>query len=134
MSPSRRSDCNLGSARWGHRALPLFACASSLDCRQLCFDVVAHERFENGIEIAFDKCREVVERDVNAMIGDAVLRKIVGADFLAALAGANLSASLGCVTSIFLGNFSFEQARAKDGQGACFVLLLRTLIGATNDQ
>ena len=95
---------------------------------------MAHKRFDDRIEVAFDKGREIVKRDFDAMIGHAVLGKIVGADFLAAFAGADLGAALGRVTRIFLANFAFEQPRAEDGEGARFVLLLRALIGATDNE
>src|SRR5439155_8471512 len=52
----------------------------------------------------------------------------------AAFTGADLGAALGSVAGIFLGNFAFEQAGAKNRKGAGFVLLLRALIGATDNQ
>src|SRR3989442_12632691 len=81
-----------------------------------------------------DKGGEVVERDLDAMIGHAVLWKIIGANFLTALSGADLGPAMSCVAGVFFGNFTFEQAGAKDGEGAGFVLLLRALIGATDNQ
>jgi hypothetical protein len=68
------------------------------------------------------------------MIGDAVLGEIVGANAFVAFAGADLCFSLGGIFGVFLRHLLFEQARAQHGQGARFVLLLRPLVGAADDQ
>src|SRR5207237_10903208 len=68
------------------------------------------------------------------MIGDAVLREIVSADFFAAVAGAHLFLALRGILRIFLRDFSLEQARAEHRHGFKFVLLLRALVGVANDQ
>ena len=44
---------------------------------------------------AGDHLRQLVERQVDAVVGDAALRKIVGADALAAVAGADLLLAVG---------------------------------------
>ena len=43
------------------------------------------------VEIALDDAIELVERELDAVIADAILRIVVGADLRAALAGADLS-------------------------------------------
>src|SRR3954471_21842659 len=67
------------------------------------------------------------------MIGDAILGKIVGADLFAAFTGADLVFAKGGILGVFLGDFPFQQARAQDGHGLDLVLLLGTLVGATDD-
>jgi len=70
---------------------------------------MCHQRLNQRVEVAFDEIRQIVKRDFNAMVGDAVLRKIVSADFFTALTRADLVFSLRGVFRIFLGRFSFEQ-------------------------
>ena len=43
--------------------------------------------------LACDHLRQLIEREVDAVIGDAALRKIIGADALGAVAGADLLAA-----------------------------------------
>src|SRR5690242_1441195 len=68
------------------------------------------------------------------MIRDAVLREIVGADFFAAIAGADLLLALRGVFRVFLRNFSLQQTSAEHRHGLQSVLLLRTLIGIANHE
>src|SRR5438876_262724 len=63
--------------------------------RQLLLQIVHHERIDQRIDFAFNHVREIIEREFDAVIGHTVLRKIVGANFFAALAGANLVFALG---------------------------------------
>src|SRR5207344_3160230 len=44
---------------------------------------------------ARDDLRQLVERQVDAVIGDAALREVIGADALAAVAGADLFLAIG---------------------------------------
>ena len=44
---------------------------------------------------ARDHLRQFVERQIDAVVGDAALREIIGADALGAVAGADLSAAVG---------------------------------------
>ena len=41
----------------------------------------------------------------------------------------DLRFALRCILRVFLGHFLLEQARAQNGQRACFIFLLRALIG-----
>src|SRR2546421_6834509 len=75
---------------------------STLKRRQLIFEVAGHQRLDQGIEIAVDHIRKIVEREFDAVISDAVLRKVVGADALVAFAGADLRLALRGVFGIFL--------------------------------
>src|SRR5436309_2677328 len=53
---------------------------------QLFLQVMRHQRFDDRINLALQNKRQVVEGQLDAMVGDAVLREIVGADALVALA------------------------------------------------
>src|SRR5260370_725340 len=79
-------------------------------------------------EIAGDDGIELVEVQVNAVIRDAVLREIVRANALAAIAGANQRASLfGPFLVQFLLLHLVESA-AQDTHGAFVVLVLAALV------
>ena len=67
-----------------------------------------------SLQVAFHDAIEIVERQTDPMIGDAVLRKIVGPDFFFAPAGADLAFALGGIFRFFLALFVLEQARAQD--------------------
>jgi len=56
-------------------------------------------------EIAVDHAVQIVKRQADAMIGHAVLREIVGADFFFAPAGTDLAAALRAVFLRFLALF-----------------------------
>ena len=51
---------------------------------------------------AFDHLRQLVEREIDAVIADAALRKIVGADALGAVARADLAAPVGRALGVLL--------------------------------
>src|SRR6266853_1397348 len=52
--------------------------------------VVSNECVENGLQFAVHYIRELVQSEADAVIGHAVLREIVSADLLAAVAAADL--------------------------------------------
>lgn len=58
--------------------------------------------------IAIHECGEIVEGEVDAVVGDAVLGVVVGADFFIAIAGADLCFACGCVFGGFFGLFFLE--------------------------
>ena len=88
-----------------------------------------HQRLNQRVEVAVNEAGQIVERDFDAVVGDAVLREIVGADFFAAVAGADLLFAVRGVFGIFLGDFRFEQPRAQHGHRLRPVFDLRTLVG-----
>jgi hypothetical protein len=47
---------------------------------------------------------------VDAVVGDAVLREVVGADFFGAVASANETAALSCQFGVFFVDFQLKQA------------------------
>ena len=66
----------------------------------------------NIIDVAIHGGRDVAAGIVDAMVGNAVLREIVGADFFAAVAGANEGfASFGSGFHFFF-FFALQEARA----------------------
>ena len=52
--------------------------------------------------LALDDLRQLVEREIDAVVGHAALREIVGADALGAVAGADLAAALGGARGVLL--------------------------------
>src|SRR5580658_10198677 len=97
------------------------------------FQVVRHERFDDTVQLAVDEGGKIVQSQFNAMIGHAILRKVVGANAFVAFAGADLFLAPSRVLGVLLGNFDFQETRAQDGHGLDFVFLLRTLVGAADD-
>src|SRR6478609_5532394 len=69
---------------------------------ELLGEIGALQRGDDLLEIALHDRRQVVERQPDAMVGHAVLREIVGADALTAIARADLAAALRRVTALFL--------------------------------
>ena len=51
--------------------------------------VVRDERVDDGLQAAFQNQVELVQRKADAVAGEAVLREVLGADLLAAVAGAH---------------------------------------------
>ena len=77
-------------------------------------DLAGLELLHHFADAALDELVEVVERDLDAVIGDAVLREVVGADLFLAVAGADERLA---VRGVFLGLLLLlllEQARAQD--------------------
>src|SRR5689334_5113620 len=52
------------------------------------------QRFDELTEIAVEDAVELMRREVDAVIGDAALRKVVRADLLGPVAGSDLAAAL----------------------------------------
>src|SRR6267142_6876391 len=77
---------------------------------------------------ARDHLRELVECEVDAMIGDAALRKIIGADALGAVAGPDLLAAIRRARGIDALTFGVIDARAQDIHRGGAVLVLRTAV------
>src|SRR5262245_41099111 len=80
------------------------------------------------LQFAGDDRVQLVQRQVDAMIGDAVLWKIVGTDAVAAIAAPNQRAPLlgpGLMQLLLL---PFVQAAAQDAHGAIVVLVLAAFV------
>ena len=58
--------------------------------------VFGHQRVDDLVQgLAFHHLRQLVQRQIDAVIGDAALRKVIGADALGAVARADLPAPFG---------------------------------------
>ena len=68
------------------------------------------------------------------MIGHTVLRKIIGADFFFAPAGANLAPTLRTVFLSFLALLSLELARPENAQRSLLVFDLASPVLTTHDR
>src|SRR6266481_4506231 len=75
---------------------------------------VTDQRVDNGLELAIHHIGELVNCEADAVVGDAVLREVVGADLLAAVAAADHRFALFCQGFLLLLHFDFVQARAQD--------------------
>src|SRR5688572_5528868 len=65
---------------------------------------------------------------MDAVVGDAVLRKVVGPDLLRSISGAHLRAPLARPRGFLLRHHAIEEARAQDLERLDLVLELRFLI------
>src|SRR5262249_60481785 len=72
--------------------------------------------------------RKLVEREVDAVIGDAALRKIIGADALRAIARADLFLAVGGALSLHALPLGIIDARAQDVHGGGAILVLRAAV------
>src|SRR6185436_3814039 len=77
------------------------------------------------VELARQHRVEVVRGVLDAVVGHATLREVVGADLLGSLAGAHLRAPVGRLRRLLLGHLLLVQARAQHPHGLLAVLQLR---------
>src|SRR5271166_4784908 len=70
-----------------------FSCTGSGHDLRLLFQllrlIVRDQGVDHGLQLAVHEFRQLVRGVADAMVSDAVLRKVVGADLLAAVAGAH---------------------------------------------
>src|SRR5205085_2286151 len=64
--------------------------------------IVGGQSVDDRIEAAVHHDIELVKGKADAMVGDAVLRKVVRADFFTAIAGADLAAAFGAKGGLLL--------------------------------
>ena len=95
---------------------------------------VSAEGFDDWVEAAVEERVELMERQPDAVIGEAVLGKVVGANLLATLASADHRVALLGDGLALLLLLHLEQAAAQHLQGPLPVLDLRLLVLAGNDQ
>ena len=95
---------------------------------------VRDERVDERASLPSIDFGELVQGETDAVIGDAVLRKIVGADFFGAVAGLDLAAALGGEELVLLFLLHFVEAGAKDAHGFGAILDLRFLVLLRDDQ
>ena len=70
---------------------------------------MSDERVDERADFSVHGIAELMQRHTDAVIGDAVLREIVGANFFGAIAGADLSAAFGSNLLVLLIAFQFVQ-------------------------
>ncbi len=76
------------------------------------------------VDIAFEEAIEIIERKTDTMVGHAILRKIVSADFFLASATADQAFAMGGVFLLFLAPLVLEESGPHDLERALLVLLL----------
>ena len=87
-----------------------------------------YELVDNVFNIAIHNGGDVGTRIVDAMVGDAVLREVVGADFFGAVASADEGfTGLGGVFHLFF-FFALEEAGAEDIHSFDAILLLGAFV------
>ena len=91
--------------------------------------MLGHQRVDDLAErFAFDDLRQLVEREIDAVVGDAALREIVGADALGAVAGADLAAPLGGARGVELLALVVVEPRAQHRHRLGAVAMLRAVL------
>src|SRR6476646_10307999 len=87
--------------------------------------VVSDERVDEWIEVAFHHEVELMNRQPDAVIADAVLFEIVSANLLRTIAGANHRAAFTRLRFVLLLLFKLLQTRAQDTHRLLAVFNLR---------
>src|ERR1700734_1834970 len=110
----------------------------SLGCFALLFQllalIVVGERREQRVQPAFHYQIELVQGQADAMIGDAILREVVGADFFATIARTHHALPLGADRLLLLFEFDFVEPRPQYPLGLGTILDLRFFVLAGDDQ
>src|SRR3954463_3099632 len=91
------------------------------------------EGVDEGLDLAVEHPRELVQREVDAVIGDPILRIIVSADLGGPVTGAHLRLAHPRARRFLLGDLRVEQALAKDFHRLELVLELRFLVLLADD-
>ena len=84
------------------------------------------------VDVAVHDCGDATAGVVDAVVGDAVLRKVVSADFFGAVASANERFTRIRGGGHFFGLFLFEKTGTQDGHGFDAVLLLGAFVLHSN--
>src|ERR1044072_3738089 len=92
------------------------------------------EFFYEVVDIARECGRNVAARIADAVVGDAVLGKIVGTDFFAAVTRADEVTSVGAELGVFFIDFGLEQAGAQDTHSFVFIFGLGFFVLVGDDQ
>src|SRR5438874_6952632 len=92
------------------------------------------QRVDQIVEVAVQHLGQVVNRVVNAVIGDAILWEVVGPDLGRAITGAHLRPSLASTGGLLLGDHLVEQARAQHFERLDLVLQLALLVLALHHE
>src|SRR5437762_423600 len=96
--------------------------------------VVGTQGVHQRRELAVHDVGKLMQRQADAVIGHAILGKIVRADFFGAVAGFDLAAPLGHDGGLLLFLLHFIEARAKNAHGFGAIFNLRFLVLLRNDE
>src|SRR5271168_4576524 len=77
---------------------------------------------------ALHDLRQLVEREIDAMVRHAALREIIGTDALGAVAGADLAATLGGAGGVLLLPLEIVQPGAQHGHRFGAIAMLRAIL------
>src|ERR1022692_5049915 len=102
--------------------------------RESLSDIRRLERLDHFAEIALHYTVEIIKREADPMIRDAVLWKIVSPNFFFAAPGADLTFARGRIFRFFFALLFLEQTRAQDRQRLFLILLLTSAILAPNNR
>lgn len=89
--------------------------------------------FDDQVELAFEDVGEGVEGEVDAMVGEAALRVVVGADAFRAVARADQGFALRRLRALRFLPFGVKEARGKQAHGFGAVFVLRAFFLAFDD-
>src|SRR6516164_3080964 len=95
---------------------------------QLRVQVRRRQRVDHRVQVALDHLVQVVGLVADPMIGDPVLREVVGADPLGPVDGANLSLALGGRLRVRVGLGRRQQPGAQHAKSLLLVLQLALLV------
>ncbi|ABA50496.1 hypothetical protein BURPS1710b_3601 [Burkholderia pseudomallei 1710b] len=95
--------------------------------------MLAHERGDQLVEIAVHDLFELVQRQVDPVIGHPALREVVRADPLGAVARADQALARGCLLRVLLVILLVLDPRGEHLQRAILVLVLRAVVLALDD-
>src|ERR1019366_6171777 len=90
--------------------------------------VMGDQGIENGIHFALHHEIELMQRQADTVIAHAILREVVGPDFLAAVAGAHHAPALRAQRRLLLFEFQLVQPRTQHAFGLGAVLDLRFFV------
>src|SRR5688572_2503000 len=95
--------------------------------------VPGDDRAHQLLEIAVDDAVQLVQREPDAVVGDAVLREVVGADLLRTFAGAHHAAAFVADLVLLLLELQVEQAATQHLERARLVLDLTAFVLTLDD-
>src|SRR5690349_4833614 len=108
--------------------------ASRASPTELLLHVGKLERVDHRLDVAVHHARQVVRGEADAMIGEAALRKVVGADLRRAVARAHLQLAHARAFGLLLRHAQVEQPRAQHFHGFQLVLQLGFLVLLRDDE
>src|SRR5438876_3925158 len=93
-----------------------------------------HQRVHDRVDLAVEHAVQGVEGHVHPVVGHPALGEVVGADLLRAVARADHGLAVGGDLALLLAARALEEPRAQDLERLRFVLVLRLLVLAGDDE